>query len=182
MCSLGLAMAGGISFEAAVGALPMLAPARGRMELVGYSESGAAIAIDYAHSPEALKNALSSFRKHCNGKLALVFGCGGDRDQGKREEMGRVAHDLADTILVTDDNPRTENPTAIRRQIIKGCPEALEVPNREEAIKIAIGMLCDGDLLLVAGKGHESYQIVGSELLEHSDFDVVQRAINYGVH
>ncbi len=94
--------------------------------------------------------------------------------------MGKIALDLADTILVTDDNPRTENPAAIRRDVIKGCPEALEIPNREEAIQMAIGMLCDGDLLLVAGKGHESYQIVGGEQLEHSDFDVVRRAIKNG--
>ncbi len=180
LCSLGLAMASGISFEDAVSALPSLVPARGRMELVGYSQSGAAIAIDYAHSPDALKNALSSFRKHCDGKLALVFGCGGDRDQGKREEMGRIACDLADFIVVTDDNPRTENPAAIRKDVIKGCPKALEVPDRKEAIKTAMGMLHDGDLLLIAGKGHERYQIVGSEELEYSDFDVVQRTISNG--
>ena len=180
LCALGLAMASDISFESAVSALPTLAPARGRMELVGYSENGAAIAIDYAHSPDALKNALAALRQHCDGRLVLVFGCGGDRDQGKREEMGKIAFDLADTILVTDDNPRTENPAAIRRDVIKGCPEALEIPNREEAIQMAIGMLCDGDLLLVAGKGHESYQIVGGEQLEHSDFDVVRRVIKNG--
>ncbi len=180
LCSLGLAMAGGISFEAAVSALPTLTPARGRMELVGYLENGAAIAIDYAHSPNALKNALCAFRQHCDGRLVLVFGCGGDRDKGKRSEMGRIALDLADTILVTDDNPRTENPAAIRRDVIKGCPGAVEIPNREEAIKMAIGMLCDGDLLLVAGKGHESYQKVGSEQLKHSDFEVVQRVISTG--
>ena len=182
LCSVGLAMAGGISFDEVVDVLPMLLPARGRMEVVGHSDNGVAVAIDYAHSPDALRNALSSFREHCGGKLALVFGCGGDRDQGKRVEMGRIASNLADIILVTDDNPRSENPAAIRREVIKGCPEALEVPNREEAIKIAIGMLSDGDLLLVAGKGHESYQIVGDKQLEHSDFDVVQREINKGVN
>ena len=182
LCALGLAMAGGISFEAAVSALPMLAPAKGRMELVGCSDNGAAIAIDYAHTPDALKNALSSLRQHCEGRLVLVFGCGGDRDQGKRVEMGRIALDLADIILVTDDNPRTEDPATIRRDVINGCPGALEIPNREEAIKTAIGLLCNRDLLLVAGKGHESYQIVGSQQLEHSDFDVVRRVINNGAH
>ena len=182
LCSLGLAIAGGISFDNALNALPTLVPARGRMELAGHAENGVAIAIDYAHSPDALRNALSSLRKHCDGKLALVFGCGGDRDQGKRIEMGRIAFSFADIILVTDDNPRTENPAVIRQEVMKGCPGALEVPNREEAIKVAIGMLCRGDLLLIAGKGHESYQVVGDEKLEYSDFDVVQRVINNGVN
>lgn len=182
MCSLGLAISGGMPFRVAVETLPKLVSVRGRMEFVGHKSNGAAIFIDYAHTPDALSRALSFLKDRCSGKLVLVFGCGGDRDHGKRLEMGRIAHDWADTTIVTDDNPRTEVPAEIRAQIMVGCPESLEVADRGEAIREAISMLDFGDLLLIAGKGHEDYQIVGKEKFCFSDLEIVQRTIKESTH
>jgi UDP-N-acetylmuramoyl-L-alanyl-D-glutamate--2,6-diaminopimelate ligase len=182
MCSIGLAVADGVPFGNVIGALPKLVPARGRMELVSHSKNGASIFIDYAHTPDALKHALGSLRGCCEGDLVLVFGCGGDRDQGKRVEMGSIACELADKVVVTDDNPRTEIPAAIRQQIMRACPGALEVADRGDAIKVAINMLRRGDLLLIAGKGHENYQIMGAEKLDYSDLAIVQGAITRDAH
>ena len=182
MCSIGLAVADGLPFGDAIATLAKLVPARGRMELVGHLTNGAAIFIDYAHTPDALRSALGFLRDRCQGNLVLVFGCGGDRDQGKRLEMGEIACGLADTVVVTDDNPRTETPATIRQQIMGACPGALEVPDRGDAIKVAINMLRTGGLLLIAGKGHENYQIVGKETLDYSDLTTAQRAIARDAH
>ena len=178
MCSIGLAVADGMPFGDVITTLTKLASVRGRMELVSHLTNGAAIFIDYAHTPDALRSALGFLRDRCQGNLVLVFGCGGDRDQEKRLEMGEIACNLADTVVVTDDNPRTEIPADIRQQIMGACPGALEVPDRGDAIKVAIDMLRTGDFLLIAGKGHETYQIVGTEKLDYSDLAMVQRAIN----
>jgi len=182
MCSIGLAVADGMPFSDAIVTLAKLVSARGRMELVSNLTNGAAIFIDYAHTPDALRSALGFLRGRCQGNVVLVFGCGGDRDHGKRLEMGQIACDLADTVVVTDDNPRTESPGAIRQQIIGACPGALEIPDRGDAIRVAIDMLRTEDLLLIAGKGHENYQIVGTEKLDYSDLTVVQHAINGDAH
>jgi UDP-N-acetylmuramoyl-L-alanyl-D-glutamate--2,6-diaminopimelate ligase len=172
----GLAMASGVKSEAAIEALNHLEGPKGRLELVG-KHNGASIFIDYSHKPAALKSVLETLRPITRGKLGLVFGAGGDRDKGKRAEMGKIAHDLADLVVVTDDNPRTENAASIRAEILKGAPAAKEIGDRGEAIATAIAGLGAGDVLVVAGKGHEDYQIVGTEKLAFSDHAVVAKAI-----
>jgi UDP-N-acetylmuramoyl-L-alanyl-D-glutamate--2,6-diaminopimelate ligase len=147
------------------------------MQLVAEHPSGAGIYVDYAHKPDALRQALEALRPHCGGKLHLVFGCGGDRDRGKRSEMGAIAARLADAVIVTDDNPRSEDPAAIRRAILDACPAALEIGDRRAAIAAAIERLRPGDLLLIAGKGHETYQIVGEEVLPFDDAAVVRELL-----
>ena len=136
-------------------------------------ESGNPIFIDYAHTPAALENALAALRPYAQNRLHVVFGAGGDRDKGKRPQMGEVAMRLADCIYVTDDNPRCENPAEIRAEIIAAAPGAQEIGDRREAIATAIASMQPGDLLLLAGKGHETGQIVGDRVLPYSDHDAV---------
>src|SRR4029077_12937436 len=133
----------------------------GRMQRIG----DVPVIVDYAHTPDALQTALNALRPFCTGILILVFGCGGDRDPGKRPQMGAIAEKLADAVIVTDDNPRSEEPATIRRAILAACPKAQEIGDRGEAIRAAIKMLRPGDLLLVAGKGHERGQIIGDKTL-----------------
>lgn len=174
LAALGLVVATGVPLDEAAVQLGTLEGAPGRMQHVADLPSGAAIYVDYAHKPEALRQALEALRPHCGGKLHLVFGCGGDRDRGKRPEMGAIAARLADSVIVTDDNPRSEDPAAIRRAILDACPGALEIGDRRAAIAAAIERLGPGDLLLVAGKGHETCQIVGEEVLPFDDAAVVR--------
>jgi UDP-N-acetylmuramoyl-L-alanyl-D-glutamate--2,6-diaminopimelate ligase len=177
LCALGLALVTGIKAEVGLGALRQLRGAPGRMEDVATHSSGAKVIVDYAHSPDALETALKALRPHGRGRLVLVFGCGGDRDKGKRPLMGAIAQRLADLVFVTDDNPRSENPAEIRRAILAACPKAREIADRREAIRTAAALLRKGDLLLIAGKGHESGQIVGSKTLPFSDKDEARAAI-----
>jgi UDP-N-acetylmuramoyl-L-alanyl-D-glutamate--2,6-diaminopimelate ligase len=177
LCALGLALATGIKAEAGLGAVRRLRGAPGRIEVVATHASGAKVIVDYAHSPDALETALKALRPHAPGRLVLVFGCGGDRDRGKRPMMGAIAQRLADLVFVTDDNPRSENPAEIRRAILAACPKAREIADRREAIHTAAALLRKGDLLLIAGKGHETGQIVGPKTLPFSDKDEAQAAI-----
>lgn len=171
----GLAMATGVDNKTAIAALEHLTGAKGRLEMVA-RKGERAVFVDYAHTPDALQNALVSLRPFAKGKLRVVFGCGGDRDKGKRPEMGKIAGALADEVIVTDDNPRTEDAPAIRAQILAAVPEAREIGDRAEAIGHAIAEMGDEDVVLVAGKGHEDYQIIGKTKHHFSDHEVVLRA------
>ena len=177
LCALGLAIVSGEDIGDTVKALGQIEAVPGRMQPVGRTESGAAVYVDYAHTPDALDSALRALRPHAAGRLIVVFGCGGDRDTGKRPEMGRLAAELADGVIITDDNPRTENAAAIRKQILHACPGGREIGDRADAIGTAIGDLAAGDLLVVAGKGHEKGQIVGEEVLPFNDAEVVRAAL-----
>jgi UDP-N-acetylmuramoyl-L-alanyl-D-glutamate--2,6-diaminopimelate ligase len=172
----GLAIATGAEPALTFAALEHLAGAKGRLELVG-SRNGAPIFIDYAHKPDALRKALASLRPYAKGKLTVVFGAGGDRDSGKRPIMGRVAVEGADKVIITDDNPRSENPAAIRAAILADAPGAAEIGDRSEAIRKAIADLKSDDVLLIAGKGHETGQIVGDRILPFSDHETVVSAL-----
>lgn len=179
LCAAGLACATGAVPEAALAALASLRPVPGRLERVGAARGGAApVFVDYAHTPDALTAALSALRPHAQGRLMVVFGCGGDRDAGKRPQMGAVAARLADRVFVTDDNPRSERPGDIRAQVIAACPDATEIADRAEAIAVAVRALTAGDVLLIAGKGHETGQIVGSRVLPFDDRVVAAAALS----
>jgi UDP-N-acetylmuramoyl-L-alanyl-D-glutamate--2,6-diaminopimelate ligase len=172
----GLVIATGSDPARTFAALPELTGARGRLELAG-ERNGAPIFIDYAHKPDALAKALAALRPYAKGRLVVVFGCGGDRDQGKRPIMGRIAVENADRVIVTDDNPRSEDPAAIRAAILAEAPGATEIGDRAEAIRTAIAGLNPGDVLLVAGKGHETGQIIGAKVIPFSDHDAVAAAL-----
>src|SRR5690606_1430114 len=133
--------------------------------------------VDYAHTPDGLETVLEALRPHASGKLIVVFGCGGDRDRGKRPLMGEVAARLADVAILTDDNPRSENPAAIRAEARAGAPDAIEIGDRGEAIAHAVSLLREGDVLVVAGKGHEQGQIVGETVYPFDDATVVAKAL-----
>ena len=147
------------------------------MQPVGRSPTGAAIFVDYAHTPVALAHALQALRLHAAGALVVVFGCGGDRDSGKRRLMGEAAARFADRVVVTDDNPRSEDPGAIRREVLSGCPDAVEIGHRGEAIRAAIAGLAADDVLIVAGKGHETGQIVGNTTRPFDDVETAREAL-----
>ena len=172
----GLAIATGAEPARVFAALELLTGAKGRLELAG-AKNGAPIFIDYAHKPDALKKALEALRPYASGKLVVVFGAGGDRDSGKRPIMGRIAAENADRVIVTDDNPRSEQPSAIRAAILAAIPGATEIGDRNEAIRASIAALKTGDVLLIAGKGHETGQIVGDRVLPFSDHDAVAAAL-----
>ena len=154
--------------------LPLLRGVRGRMERAARLPNGAAAYVDYAHTPDALERLLMALRPHTVGRLHVVFGAGGDRDRGKRPLMGRAAARLADVVIVTDDNPRSEDPAAIRAAVMAACPDALEVGDRATAIETALNGLAGGDVLVVAGKGHEQGQIVGGSVLPFDDAAVIR--------
>ena len=177
LCALTIAIAVGDDPAAAARQLETLTGAPGRVQPAGRHPNGASVYVDYAHTPDALASVLKALRPHAAGRLHVVFGCGGDRDPGKRPEMGDIASKLADQVIVTDDNPRTEDPAIIRRQVLATCPGALEVDNRAEAISTAIDRLEASDLLVIAGKGHERGQIVGDEVHPFDDVDVVTAVI-----
>ena len=161
--------------HSAVACLEGLHGVRGRLELAARAPSGAPIYVDYAHKPGALAAVLEALRPSVRGRLVLAFGAGGDRDPGKRKEMGEVANRLADRVIVTDDNPRTENPAAIRAAILAGCPDAAEIGDREAAIAAGIEALGPDDVLLIAGKGHETSQTFGAEVRPFDDSAVARQ-------
>ncbi len=177
LVAAGLAMSTGVSPSVAMKALEKLIGAAGRLELVGQTKNGALAYVDYAHKPDALENVLTSVRPFTSGRIITVFGCGGDRDKGKRPIMGEVATRLSDVVIVTDDNPRSEEPQTIRSEIMAAAPGALEIADRAEAINHAVSMLGNGDTLIVAGKGHEEGQIVGNITLPFSDHEQVRTAL-----
>jgi UDP-N-acetylmuramoyl-L-alanyl-D-glutamate--2,6-diaminopimelate ligase len=162
LVAAGLAMATGSSFESVFSAMQRLAPVRGRLERAVISRAGAPVYVDYAHTADALEAAIAALRPHVSNRLITVFGAGGDRDQGKRPEMGAVAAKLSDVVIVTDDNPRGEDAAKIRSEVMAGAPGALEIGGRREAIVEAIRMAVQGDIILLAGKGHETGQIIGA--------------------
>jgi len=176
LLAAGLAIATGEAADAVFGALETLKGVKGRLEIAGELRGGLVV-IDYAHKPDALIAALDALRPFAPGKLVCVFGCGGDRDKGKRPIMGQIAAAKADTVIVTDDNPRSEKPDAIRAEILAGAPGAIEIGDRAEAIRSAVQGLAKGDVLLVAGKGHETGQIIGARVLPFSDHAAVQAAL-----
>lgn len=161
LVSAGLAIATGEDAARVFDAVARLQPVRGRLERAAITRSGAPVYVDYAHTPDALEAAIAALRPHVSGRLIAVFGCGGDRDTGKRPEMGRIAVEQADLAIVTDDNPRGEDAADIRRQVLAGAPGAREVGDRREAIAAAIAEAGRDDIVLVAGKGHEQGQIFG---------------------
>jgi UDP-N-acetylmuramoyl-L-alanyl-D-glutamate--2,6-diaminopimelate ligase len=164
-----LVLATGGAWEATFSAMQRVAPVRGRLERAVISRGGVPVYIDYAHTADALEAAIAALRPHVEGRLITVFGAGGDRDQGKRPEMGSVATRLSDVVIVTDDNPRSEDPARIRADIVAGAVGAMEIPGRREAIAEAIHIAREGDIVLVAGKGHETGQIVGNKVLPFDD-------------
>ena len=176
LVAAGLAVATGGDPAAVFAALEHLIGAKGRLELVGTSR-GAPIFVDYAHKPDALAKALDALRPYASGRLVVVFGAGGDRDRGKRPLMGAIADAKADRVIVTDDNPRSEDAAAIRAAIIAGARGAVEIGDRREAIRMAISDLRSGDVLLVAGKGHETGQIIGDRVVPFSDHEAVAAAL-----
>jgi UDP-N-acetylmuramoyl-L-alanyl-D-glutamate--2,6-diaminopimelate ligase len=164
-----MALGLGDDAEKVFAALESLKGAPGRLELVARSRSGAPIYVDYAHTPDAIETVLRELRPHVKGRLHVVFGCGGDRDKGKRPLMGEAAARYADAVIVTDDNPRTEDAAIIRREAMAGCPGARDIGDRAEAIRQAVASLGPDDILVLAGKGHEESQIVGTEAQPFSD-------------
>jgi UDP-N-acetylmuramoyl-L-alanyl-D-glutamate--2,6-diaminopimelate ligase len=173
----GLCIAAGDAAEAVFAALPQLQTVRGRMQLAGRRQNGASVFVDYAHTPDAVETALKALRPHVMGRIVVVLGAGGDRDRGKRPLMGRAAAENADIVFVTDDNPRSEDPAAIRAEVMAGCPEANEVGDRAEAILRAVDALGPGDALLVAGKGHETGQTIAGQVYPFDDVEQASVAI-----
>lgn len=176
LTAAGLAMAAGVRAADALAALETLAGVPGRLDRVGEVRGGIVV-VDYAHKPEALAAVLDSVRPFVTGRLICVFGCGGDRDKGKRAIMGGIASEKADVVIVTDDNPRTEDAGSIRAEILAGAPGAREIGDRKAAIAAAVGMAGAGDVVVIAGKGHETGQIVGHTVLPFSDHEVARAAI-----
>ena len=177
MAAAGLAIATGSDPEAVFATLPGLTTVRGRMELAARRDNGASVFVDYSHKPAALAAALQSLRPHVMGRIVVVFGAGGDRDTLKRPLMGKAAAEHADVVIVTDDNPRSEDAAAIRAAVMAGCPEATEVGDRAEAILRGVDALLPGDALLIAGKGHETGQIVGSATYPFDDAEQASVAV-----
>jgi UDP-N-acetylmuramoyl-L-alanyl-D-glutamate--2,6-diaminopimelate ligase len=180
LVAAGLCIATGGAADAVIAALETLEGAPGRLQLVG-SRGPAPVFVDYAHKPDALENVLATLRPLAKRRLVVVFGCGGDRDRGKRPLMGAIAARLADRVVITDDNPRSEQPEAIRAAILQGCGEGsaeiVEIGDRARAIDAAIASLDSGDVLVIAGKGHETGQIVGDRVLPFSDIDHARQAL-----
>ncbi len=180
LVAAGLVIATGGDPVQTIRSLERLEPVPGRLQLAGRTPDGAAVYVDYAHTPDALRTLLETLRPYTKGKLHLVFGCGGDRDKGKRPMMGEIAQRLADSVIVTDDNPRGEDAAQIRREILAGCPGAREIADRQDAIDAAVGALRPGDVLVLAGKGHEQGQIVGPAVLPFDDVDAARAALAMG--
>ena len=177
MVAAGLCVASGERCDDVIPALERLTGAAGRLQRIGVGPDGGEVFVDYAHTPDGLQTVLCALRPHATGRLVVVFGCGGDRDRGKRPIMGRIAASLADAVVVTDDNPRSEDPAAIRAEIRKGAPAAREVGDRRTAIAEAVAGLRQGDVLVVAGKGHEQGQIVGETVYPFDDATEVALAL-----
>ncbi len=176
LVAVALAIAAGEDIARVLAALATLHGVKGRLEIIGERNGGLGV-VDYAHKPEALAAALDACRPFATGRLICVFGCGGDRDRGKRPIMGRIAAEQSDVVIVTDDNPRTEVASAIRAEVLAGAAGAMEIGDRAEAIRAAVAMMGPGDVVLVAGKGHETGQIVGDTVLAFSDHEVLAEAL-----
>ncbi|MFC3581780.1 UDP-N-acetylmuramoyl-L-alanyl-D-glutamate--2,6-diaminopimelate ligase [Sphingomonas hylomeconis] len=174
LVSAGLVIATGGTVATTLASLARLQPVRGRLERAVIARSGAPVYVDYAHTPDALEAAIAALAPHAKGRLIVVFGAGGDRDQGKRAAMGAIAAAMADMVIVTDDNPRGEDAAAIRAMVLDGAPGAREIGSRREAIGAAIAMAGAEDIVLVAGKGHEQGQIVGDLVLPFDDVTVAR--------
>jgi UDP-N-acetylmuramoyl-L-alanyl-D-glutamate--2,6-diaminopimelate ligase len=177
LVAAGLALGFGAGADEVFDALSKLQGARGRLEYIGETPEGAPVFVDYAHTPDALVKALEALHPYVKRRLHVVFGCGGDRDKGKRPEMGWAATSHADAVYITDDNPRSEDPAVIRREILGGAPGAIEIGSRAEAIAAAVAALKQGDVLLVAGKGHETGQITGNVVIPFSDHEAAAAAL-----
>ncbi len=177
LAALGLVVGTGGDVEAALAVVPKLAGVPGRLEQVAQLDCGASVFIDYAHTPMALANILNTVRPHTQNKLHVVFGCGGDRDAGKRPEMGKIAAEFADHVVVTDDNPRSEDPALIRAAIMAAAAGAKEVADRKEAIYVALGQLRAGDVLVIAGKGHEKTQTIGDQVIAFDDAEIARTGV-----
>jgi UDP-N-acetylmuramoyl-L-alanyl-D-glutamate--2,6-diaminopimelate ligase len=174
LTAAGLVLATGGDWATTLSGMARVSPVRGRLERAVISRSGAPVYVDYAHTHDAIEAAIAALRPHVEGRLITVLGAGGDRDEGKRPEMGAVAARLSDTVIVTDDNPRSEDPAAIRRAVLAGAADAIEVGDRRAAIAEAIAMAQAGDIVLVAGKGHEQGQIIGDQVLPFDDVTVAR--------
>ncbi|WP_417712781.1 UDP-N-acetylmuramoyl-L-alanyl-D-glutamate--2,6-diaminopimelate ligase [Pseudophaeobacter arcticus] len=177
LLACGLVIAAGEDPAAVFDTLPQLTTVRGRMQHAATRDNGAAVFVDYAHTPDAVATAIKALRPHVLGRLIAIIGAGGDRDAGKRPLMGQAAQDNADVVIVTDDNPRSEDPAVIRAAVKGGAPDALEVGDRAEAILRGVDMLGTGDVLLICGKGHESGQVVGSDVLPFDDVEQASMAV-----
>lgn len=178
LCAMGMVMAlSGEKADKIVELIKNIKGAEGRLDLAGRLPNGAAVYVDYAHTPDALENVLKTMRHHTEKNLWVIFGCGGDRDKLKRPIMGRIAAKFADKVVVTDDNPRTEDAAEIREEVMIGCPDAINIGGRAKAIEYAISNLEAGDMLVIAGKGHEDYQIIGKEKIHLSDKEETLKAI-----
>jgi len=177
LLAAGLAIAAGADPDRAFDALPQLQTVRGRMQLAARRVNGAAVFVDYAHTPDAIATALAALRPHVMGRLVTIVGAGGDRDRAKRPLMGRAAGEHADMVIVTDDNPRGEDPAAIRAEVMAGCPRASEVGDRAEAILRGVDALGSGDALLISGKGHETGQVVGDDIFPFDDTEQASVAV-----
>ena len=177
LVAAGLVIAAGAAPGDVFAVLPRLTTVRGRMQMAAMRGHGAAVFVDYAHTPDAVATALAALRPHVMGRLIAIIGAGGDRDRTKRPLMGQAAADHADTVIVTDDNPRSEDPAAIRAAVMLGCPDATEVPDRAEAILRGVDALGPGDALLICGKGHETGQIVGSTVYPFDDVEQASVAV-----
>ena len=177
LVAAGLCVAAGEKADAVLGALEHIAGAQGRLQHVGRGEHGGEAYVDYAHTPDGLETVLKALRPHATGRLVVVFGCGGDRDRGKRPLMGAIAAKHADVVIVTDDNPRSEDPAEIRKAILVSAPGAREIGDRRTAIAEAVRGLRQGDVLVVAGKGHEQGQIVGETVYPFDDATEVANAL-----
>ena len=180
LVAAGLCVAAGEPVAAVLGALEHLEGAPGRLQRIGAGPAGGEVYVDYAHTPDGLRTVLQALRPHAGGRLMVVFGCGGDRDRAKRPLMGAIAAELADLAVVTDDNPRSEAPEAIRAEVRRGAPDAREIGDRREAIAWAVSQLRPGDVLVVAGKGHEQGQIIGETVYPFDDATVVAEALKGG--
>lgn len=177
LCALGMAGALTGKPEEMLKYVSGLKGAKGRLQYIGTTAKGGAVYVDYAHTPDALENVISAMRPHTDGKLHILFGCGGDRDKTKRPIMGQIAQEEADIVYVADDNPRTENAEDIRKQIMTGCPCAYNIGDRERTIEFAMKQLDKGDILIVAGKGHETGQYVNGKILPFNDEEIIKKYI-----
>ena len=179
LAAIGLVTACGSKPEMVIPHVSRLKGIQGRMQRAGALKNGATAYIDFAHTPDGLETVLKSTRPHTKGKLHVVFGCGGDRDAGKRPLMAQMAEQYADCVIITDDNPRTEDAQTIRQQAMQGAPSAIEIAGRDKAIDHALQGLDEHDILIIAGKGHEQGQIVGTEILPFDDLTVTQTLIDH---
>ena len=174
LVAAGLVLATGGEWGATLLGMSRVAPVRGRLERAVITRAGAPVYVDYAHTPDAVDAAIAALRPHVEERLITVIGAGGDRDEGKRAAMGAVAARLSDVVIITDDNPRSEDPAAIRRAMLDGAPDATEIGDRREAIAAALALAHPGDIVLIAGKGHEQGQIVGDQVLPFDDVTVAR--------